>query len=888
MTVQWLAELQSGPTRAVSRALAGFVDFGDYQRADTDDAIVGVLKELEDADPYREPLARGIWDWLKERREFSPAQRQAYGLDPFIREIREALIIAQRLNLNSVTKNILADFWRWENWSQKLQLRHSSRDVRLQLLKLCALHQQALDDSALEPRWIQLCRQAGTAIPMAYLDVALLGLRTLPRKPGDDLAPRVAFALGLWAAIYRPAREEFVERWLSVQQLMPRADPVWRRIIDEAIYGICRQTSLQDPASPPPSADGGRVQIFQAAVWWRASIKTKGQTGRSRPQERSRAAPHRDTLFLSPMPEEARDLISLARDGFTDRIADLTRDLFERHEQWARHHGNCYHYHRALTLISPAFLGLASRRATELLMHYVRRGLMWDEQYPTLWNVWQRCLSKLGQNDQAENVAWEAVRRFPGNAQVRTWLAQLLVDANRGREAEHLLREVGNLGLREPAYTMVLAKLVAADKTRLHEALAIATAGLEINPENSRLLVFAAALYLSLRDSAMASKLLDRADAFERSSHYYSIRFRLAYRESGLEEARRWLDLGLKEHPGSPDLLKKLKMIDDDAAELEDDVLSDVDVDVSTPRSADLDAAGDIAEHDITERDITDDSAAEVGGATQFAADQAADLGSKETAREPAKDIGVPASSPVQPPSELVHGSSAATPPPKATTAKPATAQQADSVRSKRPQPKPEPEPDYAFIEVLRHGRAKRADFALNGAGLTGAARKSEQVALEKLVKSDPEFLFGQIVLGRRVTKSREFDIEGISIPPAVQVEVTLRSGQLDVLRRMAGTGVEVLLTDLACALAGDDEALDRWQRGIPKLSGHEGYASRILQRLFADVSTTDMSALDRAKFRTIWIEPVSDVSRLSSYFFQAIDASLLFSVANKPARAGH
>ena len=66
----------------------------------------------------------------------------------------------------------------------------------------------------------------------------------------------------------------------------------------------------------------------------------------------------------------------------------------------------------------------------------------------------------------------------------------------------------------------------------------------------------------------------------------------------------------------------------------------------------------------------------------------------------------------------------------------------------------------------------------------------------------------------------------------------------------------------------------------------HGGYASQILQRLIADLGTTNVPREDRDEFRLVWTTPV-DINEFKHFFFQAVDASLRFSVADDSIRLG-
>jgi tetratricopeptide (TPR) repeat protein len=856
MTMQWLLELQVSPARAVSDALAGLADFGRYQRADPDDAIVTILRGLDDAKAYEESLARGIWDWLETRRGYSAAQREAYGFDAFIREVRDALIIAQRMDLVLITRNILSDFWSWENWTQKLQLHHPSRDARLQLLKLCAVHQQALQDGTLEPRWIQLCRDAGTTTSLAYLDVGLLGLRASPRVPGEDVARRVAFGLGIWAATYRPAKDDFLQRWINLRHLMPRTDPLWREIVEDAIADVCRYTSLKDPELVK---EDEHVRVFHAADWWRETIS---RLKRRRPSHAIR------TSFLSPLPEEGRDLIAVAREGFTDEVIERTIDLFERHEQWVRHYGNCYYYNRALTVIAPAFIKLRNPRATEIITYYLRRALMWDEHDPFLWNTWQRCLVRLGKFDDAENIAWETVRRFPRDIGTRVILAQRLAELGRSREAESLLREIGHLNSLNSAYYLVLGKIISANKNRRLEALQLISTAIEQIPGHHGLLVFAAALNLYANDHLAASTLLDKAEDAGDSPHYYAVRFRLAFRDQGEKEARSWLDLGLERHRNDPDLLKKRQLIrknnSDDLVDPEDDPLNDFSSEVFFNSSSEvLDP-----DHGMQEQALNGSAPSPAQAKTHF----------HPAARPPVENIAdAPADIPALPIAAKLAEPLVVTVPLGTTAPHPAVVK-LDKKRA--------PKMDRALDEAIRHGRAKRLDFALNGAGIQGNQRKSAYDALEALANKNPEFLYGQMVYRRRARTPPDIELKGIAVPPAVQIEFALRNKNAMFLQRMTNAGTESLLANLGSALAGDKEACEKWKEGLPKVSTREGYASQVLSHLLADLGTHDMPAEKRSHFRMLWKVSMSN-SELSHFFFQAIDASLLFGIADDSVRLG-
>ena len=125
-----------------------------------------------------------------------------------------------------MTKNILKDFWGWENWCEKLLLRHASRDARSQPLKLCAVHQQVLgrqqSRAALD---LSTAETPGTAVPSSYLDVALLGPGASPAKSQRRRSRRSRnIRTGLVGRVDHPSKDEFLEYWSSLRHLMPRSD----------------------------------------------------------------------------------------------------------------------------------------------------------------------------------------------------------------------------------------------------------------------------------------------------------------------------------------------------------------------------------------------------------------------------------------------------------------------------------------------------------------------------------------------------------------------------------------------------------------------------------------------------------------------------------------
>jgi len=181
----WLDTFARDPVAAFGDLLAGYARIPPYERADPPDAARMLFGPLPSDDPVRMLLGEAILGWLEQRRrEAPPADLPA--LQHWIAEICEAFEIVAFLEVTDAAAVLRRQYVVWNEWSSGYSLA-PSRDAHAEYWRMLALTQPfvdgaglASDPNGLAPLWLDICRQAGAALPKRYLKIGLLGLRRLP------------------------------------------------------------------------------------------------------------------------------------------------------------------------------------------------------------------------------------------------------------------------------------------------------------------------------------------------------------------------------------------------------------------------------------------------------------------------------------------------------------------------------------------------------------------------------------------------------------------------------------------------------------------------------------------------------------------------------------
>jgi Flp pilus assembly protein TadD len=150
-----------------------------------------------------------------------------------------------------------------------------------------------------------------------------------------------------------------------------------------------------------------------------------------------RGKPPSGVIPALPPRSRLEDLLRRLGKERTDRLISEIRALVRDYERYAEATGDA----EILVKAACHFSGRLRRRHPREALRLVRLAHRWQPSNPYTWTQWAAALEALGEDERAEVVYWEAVRRFPENAVARVALADLLVKTERFADAEALLRE---------------------------------------------------------------------------------------------------------------------------------------------------------------------------------------------------------------------------------------------------------------------------------------------------------------------------------------------------------------------------------------------------------------------------------------------------------------
>ncbi len=353
-------------------------------------------------------------------------------------------------------------------------------DLRREFWRALALTQDVLAGTAAPRRlmtlWFELCAEAGPLgrYDESYLDVGLVGLRRLPLGPADDSNEEaVCHGIARWAARQRPDQRTFFARWHEIESAYPRSPMYWPPLVANVIAAT--------EEHPTQETDYGSVS-FPAAAWWREELELPAV----RPGQRQPPSERKRPIGLPPR--------EMFEDILRDLGAPMTRlrpridRLRNAHRRYADATGDTYYLVRTACNVGMRLLDTNSAEHAargEVAAALARDALDYETANVFAWALWRKALAVQGAPDAAEQVGWEALRRYPENPQWRTQLATLLDrDLGRSDEAERLLRETVALFPLNPAARPQLATLLADRLDRPDEAATLLREATAILPDN--------------------------------------------------------------------------------------------------------------------------------------------------------------------------------------------------------------------------------------------------------------------------------------------------------------------------------------------------------------------------------------------------------------------
>jgi len=463
----WVERFQKNPEAELADFLAGYAQIEPYVDAERPDAARMLFGTLPKSHPARASLDQATGAWLTRTRAGGVPTLSPPAFHRWLRQVMDALRLVSLLELPRTSLALRKEWALWKSWIDRLPGSRDA-DARAEYLSTLAITQRlvsrqtSVTQFGLEPHWISICEQADGQLPAAYLQIGLLGLRLLPER--EDMPSDRPWMRGLarWATVRRPPVEAFRQNWWTLKALYPRPPAYWRKAVDETL----KQRDLKFI----PVA----IQEF-----WCADVGL----------DRASAGERQIKRLIEPPPLEAVQAVIARLDEPTPKIAMEVRQVISARERHAQLTGDSDFLVRSACNIGMRLLetGDAEEQSArgKLAVELARKALTWRPDNVFVWALWQDGLAAQGAHESAELVGWEAVRRFPEDAQRRSHLAMLLSRLpGRAGDAEHLLRETLQRFPKDVVVARQLAHILAARPEGRAEAEAMLEQALEWDPDD--------------------------------------------------------------------------------------------------------------------------------------------------------------------------------------------------------------------------------------------------------------------------------------------------------------------------------------------------------------------------------------------------------------------
>ena len=530
----WLEEFARAPEAAFGDLLAGYAKIHPYGRADPPDAARMLFGPLPPNDPVRQKLGPAILGWLgQRRREAPPADRPR--LQHWVAEICEAFEIVSFLEVADAAAELRQRFVVWNEWTAEFSL-SPARDAHAEYWRMLALTQPLLsqaaatdDPAGLAPLWLEICRQAGGALPKRYLGIGLLGLRRLPDSSAGSEAPWVA-GLAHWAMARNPPDAAFQAEWRALKPLYPRTAERWRQLVGRLLATKAFQNRGID-----------------APAWWRGDPDFTPMT---REDYRVKGEPLR-----SPGPEACNTVIQRLGDPW-ERVEGSIDGLMQGHRRFLSATGDSQFFVRAIHALGTALIergGDEPHARTRKAQALAREGIGWQPYDRHLWSLWRDALAADGALDAAERVGWEAIRRDLDDVDARNQLATLLAERlGRPVEADALLRDTIAAVPQDVFARTQLATLLAERLGRPADAEALLRDTIAAFPQNPFARTQLAELLIAVDRVPEAEAVTEAAFAAQAvDAATYALRARLQSHRGLTQDAAATLREGLGRFPSS-------------------------------------------------------------------------------------------------------------------------------------------------------------------------------------------------------------------------------------------------------------------------------------------------------------------------------------------------
>lgn len=506
----WLERFRADPAAELDEVLSGLAWIPPYERATPSETLNRLFGGLpKDAAELR-LLDAALRGWLEQRRRWDAERRESYGLPSFVAEYMDALSVAWLLALPETGAWLQAQYFDLATWAAPLRL-SKPWDLPRALAQAAALTQR---DQRLRFYWFRLCGEAAQPSRRVLIDAALSGLGNLPGAKGRGASPDLIGGLARFGAGLEATprdQADFLRRWRGLKVRFPRASSTWQKlwhgVLDDSRYRDkpFRAWLLENDGYLGKRWTGAvEVQLPSSVQGVVESLNKRGH------QESQRGA----------VLDEAEKLI-----GLLGRYAEAT--------------GDAYFLVRSACNLGKELIAWAPGHA----LAWAREALRWSPTHEPAWDMRGRALVRLGRDDLAETVYWEAIRRLPDKPLVRCQLGLLLQGLGRMAEAEALFREAHAVDSRDEVAYVELAQLLARTG-REPEAEQVLRRGLGELPDNPIIPYTLASLLIAWNRPAEAREVRDAyVGHFGRDRRAATLDRLLTAGAAGVEEVRQHLAL---------------------------------------------------------------------------------------------------------------------------------------------------------------------------------------------------------------------------------------------------------------------------------------------------------------------------------------------------------
>ncbi len=511
----WLEQFRTDPAKQLDELLRGLAWIPPYERATPSEILKRLFGGLQRDDADLSLLDETLRGWLETRwTQWDAAQREAYGLPRFVTEMTDALSVVWLLELPVSGVWLQANYFELSRRAAPMRL-SKFWDLPRALAQAAALTQC---DQSLRFYWLRLCGDAALTSRRVLIDAALSGLANLPNAKGHGASPELIAGLARFGAGLdaNPRNQaDFLRRWRSLKVRFPRTSNTWHKLWQ----GVLQDQRYQDKPF--------RQWLLESDAY----LQRKWTGG---------------TTVQPPSRQQLEAVFERIRRGEKDSVLVPAQMVINGYERYAEATDDAYFLVRSACNLGKELVAWAPGH----VLAWARTVLGWESSNSKAWDLRGRALLRLGRDDLAEAVYWEAVRRLPENPMVRNQLALLLQTQGRNTEAEALFREAHAVDATDEEARVELAQLLYRTN-RAEEAETLLRRSVDELPDNPIVLYTLASLLIAwnrpVEAAAMGEQYVLR---FGRDHRTHTLDRLLAKGAAGADEIRQHLAL---RHPNEED-----------------------------------------------------------------------------------------------------------------------------------------------------------------------------------------------------------------------------------------------------------------------------------------------------------------------------------------------